>query len=266
MRRTLFTLGTLAIPSFSALVGLGVLLAFLVTIRLSRSKNLDRVELTSYYIFLALACWLGAKLFPLLTRIFLDPRQFFAGRIDLKTFLLKGATSVIGGIAAAILFSAVYLKRIRFPFWLTMDLVAAGVPLGQAVGRIGCFLGGCCYGRPTDFFWGVTFPGLPGPVHPTQLYESALNLGNFFILLALRKKQTFDGQIFAAYVMNYSLIRFFVEFWREDSRRVALFPGSWPWASLSLPQAISLIGLLAGLFMWQRRRRKTQELEKRRKS
>jgi phosphatidylglycerol:prolipoprotein diacylglycerol transferase len=266
LQRTLFSLGTLAIPSFSALAGLGVLLAFLVTMRLSRSKNLDRLELTSYYIFLALAFWLGAKLYPLITRIFLDPRQFFDGRFNFRTFLLKGATSVIGGISGAIIFSAIYLKRIRFPFWLTMDLVAAGVPLGQAVGRIGCFLGGCCYGRPTDLFWGVTFPGLPGSVHPTQLYESALNLGNFFVLLTLRKKQIFEGQIFVVYILNYSTIRFFIEFWRGDSRRIAFIPSSLPWLALSLPQVISLIGFMAGLLMWQRRGRKAQELEKRRES
>ena len=101
--------------------------------------------------------------------------------------------------------------------------------MGHAIGRLGCFAAGCCYGKPTDHFWGVTFTNplaqelvgtpLGHALEPTQLFESAAELGIFFILTWMFRRKKFDGQIFGAYLFLYGIARFFIEFLRDDPGR-----------------------------------------------
>jgi phosphatidylglycerol:prolipoprotein diacylglycerol transferase len=121
------------------------------------------------------------------------------------------------------------MKRHAMPLWTTCDAFAPGIALGQAVGRIGCLLAGCCYGHPTDLPWAVTFTdplaasnvGTPLGIslHPTQLYES---LAALFILVVLlsweRKRPMFAGQTFWTYLLMYPTARFVIEFYRGDPR------------------------------------------------
>ncbi len=96
------------------------------------------------------------------------------------------------------------------PALATWDAFAPGLALGHAIGRVGCFAAGCCYGKPTSHFWGVTFTNpianlnsytpLGIPLEPTQLFEAAVELANFFILMWLFKRKKFDGQVLAAYL------------------------------------------------------------------
>jgi phosphatidylglycerol---prolipoprotein diacylglyceryl transferase len=256
MRPILLTIGSKPIPSFVVMVGLGVLLAFFVMLYLARKKKLDTVEIISYWIFMMLAFWLGSWLYKLPFLLFRNSGRLLDGPFSFDSLLLKGQSSVVGGILGAIIFSFIYLKKVGLPVWPTLDMLFTGIPLGQAVGRIGCFLGGCCYGRPTDLFLGIKFPDLPGPVHPTQLYESLLNFLNFLFLMRLFKRQKFEGQVFACYLMNYSIIRFVVEYWRGDVYRGFLLIGPSPWTSLSVPQGMCLIGFVAGLIVRLIRKKK----------
>lgn len=165
---------------------------------------------------------------------------------------------------AGTLFVIFYLKRyFKRAFWKMLDITAIGVALGHASGRVGCFLGGCCYGRPTHLPWGVRFRflgRLPHPfagtaIHPTQLYEASLNLINFAVLLVLWKKRSFDGRAFSFYLINYGAIRFLSKYLRNDSTRGYIFRSASPLASLSIPQIISLGLIIVGLWAlkkWQR--------------
>lgn len=255
----LFRIGSRSIPSFYIAVFVGALLAFLLAIYLSRKRKLDQIEFISYGIFLIISFWLGSIIYKLVLKTIQDPVGFLEGLFHLKTLVIESGTSVVGGILGAGLFSLIYLRRVELPFWPTLDIAFTVIPLGQAVGRVGCFLAGCCYGRPTDLFWGVKFPGHPSPVHPTQLYESGLNFLNFVFLIRLLKRQKFGGQNIAFYLMNYSIIRFVVEYWRGDDYRGFLITGSTPWASLSIPQFMCLIGFAAGFLIWLYRRRQTSQ-------
>ena len=141
---------------------------------------------------------------------------------------------LVGGTAAAVWI----LRRSGAPVRRTADVVGPGVAAGLFLGRVGCFLGGCCYGHPTDHVWGLSFPawsavsegqfragllaspGLPSlPVHATQIYEAlgclAISLGLWFYALPRRR---FDGQIMLAFLLAYALLRFLVEFLRADDR------------------------------------------------
>ncbi len=250
----LFDLGVLVIPSFLAAAVAGALLSFWVALRLVRRKGWDRVEFFSYGVFSTLAFWLGSVVYRLFFRFLNNPANFLNEISSLRALVHKSGTSIIGGILGFILFSLLYLKRVGLPFWGTMDIAFTSIPLGQALGRIGCFLGGCCYGCPTDSWLGVTFPNLSQTVHPTQLYESVLNLINFIVLFLLYKKQRFEGRIIALYLMNYSLIRFLVEIWRGDGYRGFVFRGRTPWTSLSIPQAMCVLGFAAGILIYAHRK------------
>ena len=128
--------------------------------------------------------------------------------------------------------------------------VGPGIALGQSIGRLGCFAAGCCYGKPTHSFLGVTFTnpysnqtvGVPLwiPLHPTQLYEAAANLVIFAILWLKLKRKKFDGQVFILYLTLYSVVRFTIEFFRGDPDRGFLFGGL-----LSTSQFISVILMIA---------------------
>ncbi len=132
-----------------------------------------------------------------------------------------------GGAITAIIALLIYFKKKHLPILKTADFYIVALPLGHAIGRIGCFLAGCCFGKPTTLPWGVTFTDphslvgqqfLGVPLHPTQLYESALNLLLFFLLQRYARKPHRDGAVLAYYIIGYALLRFSVEFFRGDFR------------------------------------------------
>src|SRR5690606_37330290 len=109
------------------------------------------------------------------------------------------------------------------------DLFARGIALGYMVGRLGCLMAGCCYGRPTQVAWAITFTdpaaalnvGTPlnVPLHPTQLYESMAGFAILLILLAIeRRGRQYPGRTFWQFVLLYAISRFIIEFFRGDDR------------------------------------------------
>jgi phosphatidylglycerol:prolipoprotein diacylglycerol transferase len=150
-----------------------------------------------------------------------------------------------GGLIAAIVVCIYQLRKHRLPLWTSGDLFAPGIALGYMVGRLGCLLAGCCYGKPTDVAWAITFTdpvanlnvGTPlnVPLHPTQLYESLAGLVIFLVLVVFeRRGRAFAGRTFWLFVLFYSVSRFVIEFFRGDDRGMPL---EW----LSTSQLISLI-------------------------
>ncbi|MEA3420865.1 MAG: prolipoprotein diacylglyceryl transferase family protein, partial [Acidobacteriota bacterium] len=165
-----------------------------------------------------------------------------------------------GGLAFGFVFALWYLHKHRIPKWKTADIVGVAIALAHGFGRIGCFCAGCCFGRECTMPWGVTFhseyshnlTGIPieTALHPTQLYESVLNFLNSLILFIILKKKKFDGQVFSFYIINYSIIRFFVEFYRGDHPdNTYLIKNPSPYMSLSFPQLFCIVGLITGLVM-----------------
>ena len=137
-----------------------------------------------------------------------------------------GGLAIHGGLIGGAVAAWVYLRRHGVPFWRMADAVAPALILGQTFGRLGNFMNGDAHGRPTTMPWGIVFPPgsiagsqFPGiPLHPTMLYEMAINFSIFlFLWLSLRKGDHKDGFIFAAYFALYSSGRFVVEGFRADS-------------------------------------------------
>jgi phosphatidylglycerol:prolipoprotein diacylglycerol transferase len=115
------------------------------------------------------------------------------------------------------------------PMWTVTDVFAPGIALGHVIGRLGCLFAGCCFGRPTDVPWAITFHNefaarnvgtpLGIPIHPTQLYEVGAELLILIVLLATeRKGRPFPGRTFWGYMLLYGISRFTIEFYRNDPR------------------------------------------------
>lgn len=143
-----------------------------------------------------------------------------------------------GGLLGGLLGGWWYARRHRLMFLPLLDQLVPVIALGHAIGRLGCFFNGCCYGRPTQAWYGVWFPGHDTAVIPTQLLEA----GGLLVLAALlwgrQRKPTAPGQLFGGYLLGYALLRGAVELFRGDQPRVA----GW-----TLPQLISVGLFVAGL-------------------
>jgi phosphatidylglycerol:prolipoprotein diacylglycerol transferase len=177
--------------------------------------------------------------------------------------------SMYGGILLAILLSILYMWRKRLPVWEISDVIAPSIALGLGITRIGCLLNGCCFGRPTDLPWGITFP--PGCVawsvvggahiHPTQLYESIAGFLIFAIALLVDKKRLGPGSVLCVVLGLYGVIRFFVDFVRfQEPNNFAAFAGLNPTSSQMFSLGFIVIAL-AGLFLFNRRGRTVEPHE-----
>jgi phosphatidylglycerol:prolipoprotein diacylglycerol transferase len=222
MHPTLIKIGPLPLHSY----GLMLALSFLVGILLARSRaprrgiSADIVSDTSLVI--VFAAIIGARLLYVLFH-----RDEMHGFMDVIA-LWSGGLSMYGGVLAAMGASWVYLRRRGVPFLRMADVVAPSLALGLGITRIGCFLNGCCYGKPTTGALGVHFPEdsyvhrLFGgsAVHPTQLYSSLTGLVILGILLAWDRKRHLEGRLFALYLVLDATGRFILDFFRAYEANV----------------------------------------------
>jgi phosphatidylglycerol---prolipoprotein diacylglyceryl transferase len=140
-------------------------------------------------------------------------------RHPLEIIMLQhGGMAWFGGLFSGATCAILFIKRYKMDLLKTLDLIAPFIALGQAIGRIGCLLNGCCYGR--ESWAGLYFPILDKVLIPTQLYSSLLLLLIFIILRFKQDRKHLPGQILCGYLFLYSLKRFFIEFFRNDSPRI----------------------------------------------
>jgi phosphatidylglycerol:prolipoprotein diacylglycerol transferase len=132
--------------------------------------------------------------------------------------LQHGGMSWFGGLTLGGLCGLIYLKKKQLSVYKVLDLIVPFLALAQAIGRIGCLLNGCCFGKVSNF--GIYFPLHQATLIPTQLYSSLLLLLIFIILRFLQERPHQPGQILFTYLLLYSLKRFFIEFFRADNPRV----------------------------------------------
>jgi phosphatidylglycerol:prolipoprotein diacylglycerol transferase len=167
--------------------------------------------------------------------------------------LVRAGGVFYGGLIAALAVAIWLVRRYDLRLWTTADLFAPGIALGHVIGRFGCLLAGCCYGRPTSVPWAITFTNpaaaanvgtpLGVPLHPTQLYDAGAEL---LILIALliteRRGRPFAGRTFWLYVLLYGISRFIIEFYRGDDRGVILGVSTSQFVSLiAVPVAIAML-------------------------
>ena len=220
----LFELGGISIYMYGLMLVAAYLIGLRVAVARGRTLGLNDVRVMDLGILVIVGAFLGAKLL-----LFVVEWDHIVQNPAFALTLLRSAGVFYGGLILALVAAFWYMRRHRMPLWTTCDAFAPGIALGQAVGRIGCLLAGCCYGKPTGLPWGITFTspiasansGTPLDValHPTQLYESAVALLILGILLLIeRRRRFFPGQTFWTYLLLYPVARFTIEFFRGDPR------------------------------------------------
>jgi phosphatidylglycerol---prolipoprotein diacylglyceryl transferase len=248
----LFHIGNFNMPTYGLLVSLGVLLGLWISVRNSEKQGIDPDQAWNLGIIVVMCGIVGAKVLY----IIVDWSNYAAHPGDIFSLNTLQAGGVFsGGLIGAFAAAAWYIHRHRMPALATCDAFAPGLALGHAIGRVGCFAAGCCFGKPTDHFWGVTFTnpiahelvGTPigEALQPTQLFESAVELVNFFILAWMLKRKKFDGQVIGTYFFLYGIARFFLEYLRGDPGRGEVFGGI-----ITGTQLVALCLIAVGGLIW----------------
>jgi phosphatidylglycerol:prolipoprotein diacylglycerol transferase len=215
----------------------------------ARREGIALEKLFDLCFYIILGDILGARLFYALFEdrsILTHPLDFFK--------IWQGGLVFYGGLVGSVAVSIWYLRKHRLPFWKVADLFMPGLALGHAIGRLGCFCAGCCYGRPASehFPFAVTFPHNPEslappgiPLYPTQLMESAAEFCIFLILAWFLKKKKFDGQVLLLYLILYSIVRITLEFFRGDMERGFVIG-----QTISFAQIIGFSLIVFAVIMW----------------
>jgi phosphatidylglycerol---prolipoprotein diacylglyceryl transferase len=252
-------IGSFPINTYGVFLAIAFLCGILVTVKLAERDGLPRQKIYDLSLWMLLAGLIGSKILMLFTEP--EYRENPLQLISLD-FLRSGGVWY-GGLLGGVLVGYLLMKRSHLPWWKTADAFAPGLAIGNFFGRQGCFAAGCCWGKPTTLPWGVKFSDLGHQItgvptdtylHPTQLYESFAMLLVFFFLFWLHKRKRFSGQVILAYALLYSVIRFAIEFVRDDPRGDVL--GLTTLTGLSTSQLISIvIGVCALILLVVRRRR-----------
>jgi phosphatidylglycerol---prolipoprotein diacylglyceryl transferase len=248
----LFHLGNFSLPTYGLLVSIGVLIGLWVSVRNSEKQGINPEHAWNLGILVVLCGIVGAKILYIVN----DWGYYTAHPSEIFSFATLQAGGVFsGGFIGAAIAAVWYMRKHHMPALATWDAFVPGLALGHAIGRVGCFAAGCCYGKPTSHFWGVTFKNplaqawvgtpLGVPLEPTQLFESAIELANFFILMWLFRHKKFDGQVLGAYLFLYGVARFFLEFLRDDPGRGSVFGGL-----MTGTQLIAIGLVITGGFIW----------------
>ena len=246
---------TMTLHTYGLLLAIAFIAGLWVASREAKRQGLDAGRVTDMAIWVLIAGLIGAKVLLVLV----DFHYYQRSPRELWSIFQSGGV-FYGGLIGGALVAWWYARRHGLAGWSTADALAPGVVLGQAIGRLGCFAAGCCWGKPTSLPWAGTFTdvyasravGTPmdTPLHPSQLYESGAAFLIFAFLLWLLPRKRFDGQVALAYVALYSAVRFGLEFLRGDPER-----GSWFGGALSTSQVIAVVLLLGTAVLLPRLRR-----------
>jgi phosphatidylglycerol---prolipoprotein diacylglyceryl transferase len=220
-----------------------------------RKLSMDNETVADFIFCLALGVVLGGRLGYVL---FYDLGSYLSN--PLRIFAIwQGGMSFHGGLLGVAVAGLWYARRFHLPYLQLADLVALATPVGLGLGRIGNFINGELYGRPTTVPWGMIFPdGGPLPRHPSQLYEALLEgVVLFFLVRFLARRFQAPGTAIAAFLGGYGLFRFIVELFRQPDSQLGLY-----WGFFSMGQLLSLPLFLAGgiLLVWLNWKKKPQDV------
>ncbi len=243
MLPVLFKIGPYPVHSWGLLLMLGFLLAAGRAAHNARRYQFTREDVWDVALFGLLGGVLGGRIGFVIQNL-----SFYAHNAGKILALWDGGMTFYGGMAGGILAGVLVCRAKKMNVADMADLAAVSFPLGYMLGRIGCFLNGCCYGGACDLPWAVRFHtegGLTVPSHPAQLYSAFISLGIYFALLPIERARKFRGQVMFAYLFLYGIYRFLIEFVREGATAdVTNF------LHLTLGQIVSLALSAFAAFLW----------------
>lgn len=230
-----FEIGSVSVRYYGVMAAIGFLLASAVISWNRKYADMNRDQANAMVLLVMISGVVGARIFYVIQFY----RQFESNfwsifRID------RGGLVFYGGFFLAIAAAMVYCRMQKLDIARVFDIFTPALALGHAMGRIGCFLNGCCYGKPTEICLGMAYPPGSDPfrrygaatLHPVQLYEAAINLVIFAAMMWIVRRGK-RGMAIGAYLAIYGVIRFTDEFLRGDHQRY--------WNGLTAAQVIGLI-------------------------
>ena len=247
-----FKLGNLSVHWYGVMVALAFIAGLWTASRRALREGIAAEKIIDLGPWLIVGAIVGARTLYVISYW----REQFAGKPFTEVFMVHhGGLVYYGGLIGASLAFILYCRWKRLSLWKGADVMAPSVALGYFFGRIGCLMNGCCYGRECALPWAIHFPPghqtYPTAVHPTQIYDSLLSLALYGGLAWLYRHKKFDGQVFAAYLISYAVLRSLVEMFRGDYPPAQHYLGGWATPA----QLISIVILLIGLaLLWTLRR------------
>lgn len=251
-----FQFGSITIHWYGVMIALAFLAGLWTATRRARRENISGETIADVVLWIMVGAILGARIVYVATYW----KDEFAGQPLSEIFMIQhGGLVYYGGLIGATIAGFIYIRWKKLPLWKTADVLAPSIALGNAIGRIGCFLNGCCYGRACSLPWAIRFPashptgGLP--VHPTEIYDVLNNFILYLLLAWLFRRKKFDGEVFATYLIGYAIIRTVMEYFRGDYPPDQIHYGLTPGELISIP--VFIIGLVLGIVLSTRARKTT---------
>ncbi len=234
------------IPLYGIMCVLGILAAICVAFAIIKKRQIDTFDFACAAAFILIGAFLGAKILF----VVISWKQIIALRLSFLE-IMRGGFVFYGGLIGGFLGMVIYVKAFKCNFKDYFDICATVLPLGHGFGRIGCFLGGCCYGMEYDGCISYTYTEslnvatpIGVPLLPIQLIEGACLFVLFGITLFifLKKDRTFDT--FIVYIVGYAALRFVLEFFRGDKERGLLLLSTSQWISVLLLFAVGIYAII----------------------
>ncbi len=266
MHSELVHIGSIPIRAYGVALAISFLVGIIVAMYRARRFGISPNHIIDLSLVILIAAVVGSRLFYVVYHLeefkdnywdILNPFQS-SGNIGIA------GLSMMGGVVLVIISVILFIRWRKLPLWETLDTFAPSFLLGLGITRIGCFLNGCCYGEPTDWFWGIEFPHAcaagwhyPGQhLHPTQLISSFAGFLMFGLLLLFERKARFRGFTFVMMVIFYASFRFIIDFFRyyEPSMVFVSIGG----ADFSNNQALSVLMLIIFISMYLILRKRNQ--------
>jgi phosphatidylglycerol---prolipoprotein diacylglyceryl transferase len=250
-------LGSFKIHWYGVMIALAFLAGLWTATRRARRENISAEKIADIVLWLMIGGIIGARIVYVTTYW----KEEFADQPFSEIFMIQhGGLVYYGGFIGATIAAIIYIRWKQLPLWKIADVLAPSIALGSVFGRTGCLLNGCCYGRPTDLPWAITFTNLQAhdlsgtplnvPLHPTEIYDALLNLMLYAFLAWLFRHKKFDGQIFATYLICYAITRSIVEYFRGDYTNLHYHLGLTPAQWISVP--IFVTGLVLAALLSRR--------------
>jgi len=227
---------------------LGFLGSYLLIRRQPRARKLGLVgpQLQDLIFYLAIGLIVGARLGYILFYQVPDYIDYLKHPLEIIA-IWHGGMSFHGGLLGAMLAGFLFSRRRQVPFWQGADVVIVTAPVGIGFGRLGNFINGELFGRPSSVPWAMVFP-LSGPMprHPSQLYEVALEgILLFFLLWVLKDRPFRPGTMVCLFLGGYGFFRFLVEFFRQPDPQIGLI-----WGLISMGQVLCLVMVISAVTLW----------------
>jgi len=238
MHPVLLQIGGFSLYSWGMMVALGFVVGIVIALFRAKKDGIPAEFVMDGAMYVIISAMIGARAFYII--------GFWSEYKDnlWNIFAVwEGGMVFYGGLIFAVIALFIWARSKKVPVMKFLDLAAPSVAIGYSIGRIGCFLRGCCFGTECDLPFAVHFPESQGFVHPTQIYSSLAGLLIFIVLIFVRDKKRYDGQVFIWGIMLYSLYRFLIEFFRYNVLHWGVFsPSQW------ISAVIFLLGMGALVF------------------